>query len=299
VKDSLAGRAVGVELYGFSQGELQEHVERFIDRIFAGDRFLDHESTRTKIDYLEAITMGSYPEAVALSAGRGRDRWFDGYLSRIVERDAPEISDGRRLRDLPLVLKMIAARNADELNITDIAKDSGIPATTLTRLVDVLETLYLVQRIPAWATNFSQRVVRRPKAMLVDTGLAARLVNATTASLGPGAGSASVGHLFEAFVATELARQREWSDLRPTINHYRAHQAEEVDLVLEAGDGRIVGIEVKASGVVNAGDARHLKTLQQKSGDRFAGGIVLYTGRTAVPFGDRITAAPLDILWTA
>ncbi|MDR1513042.1 MAG: DUF4143 domain-containing protein, partial [Propionibacteriaceae bacterium] len=208
-------------------------------------------------------------------------------------------SDGRRLADLPFVLRMIAARNAEELNIADIAKKSRIPATTLTRLIELLETLYLVQRVPAWETNLSKRVIRRPKAMLLDTGLAARLVNATTASLGPGVTGAPVGHLFEAFVATELRRQREWSDARPTISHHRVHQAEKVDLILETGDGRVVGIEVKASATVTARDARHLTSLRDKLGARFVGGVVLHTGRTSAPFGDRVIAAPLALLWTA
>ena len=66
--------------------------------------------------------------------------------------------------------------------------DRHIPATTATRLIDLLETLYLVPRAPGWATNLSKRVVRTRKAMLLDTGSGARLVNATTASLGPGTG---------------------------------------------------------------------------------------------------------------
>lgn len=299
VQDSLAGRAVTVELHGFSQGELNGHVEQFIDRAFAGDRFLDHHSIQAKADYLDAITAGSYPEAVALPAGRHRDRWFDGYLSRIVERDVADIADGRRLADLPLVLRILAARNSDELNIADISKDAGIPATTIVRLVELLETLYLVQRVPAWGTNLTKRVVQRPKAMLLDTGLAARLVNATVTTLGPGAGGVAVGHLFEAFVATELRRQREWSETRPIISHYRVHEAEEVDLILESSDGRVVGVEVKASASVNARDARHLAKLRDRLGDRFVGGVVLHTGRTAAPFGDRITAVPLDIVWVA
>lgn len=298
VQDSLAGRAVSVELHGFSQGELHGIVEHFMDRAFAGDSFLDHHSQRTKTDYLETITAGTYPEAIRLPAGRNRDRWFDGYLSRIVKRDAPEIAEGRRLADLPLVLRMIAARNADELNIADLSKESGIPATTITRLVELLETMYLVQRVPAWEANLSKRMVKRPKVMLLDTGLAARLINATTASLGPGASNSPVGHLFEAFVATELRRQREWSRSHPMISHYRVHQAEEVDLILETGDGRIVAIEVKASGMVNSRDVRHLATLRDKLGSRFVGGFVLHTGRSAAPFGDRITAAPLDVLWS-
>lgn len=299
VQDSLAGRAVGVELHGFSQGERHGHVERFLDRAFDGDRFLGHRSTVTRSAYLDTITAGSYPEAVALPPGRRRDRWFDSYLTRIVERDAPDITDGRRLADLPLVLRMIAARDTAELNVADIAKETGIPATTVTRLLDLLEILYLVQRIPAWSTNVAKRVVRRPKAMLLDTGLTARLLNATTASLGPGVGGETVGRLFEAFVATEIRRQREWSTVRPTISHYRAHEGEEIDLVLETGDGRLVAVEVKASATVSGRDVRHLATLRDKLGARFVGGLLLHPGRVAAPFGDRITAVPLDILWTA
>lgn len=169
----------------------------------------------------------------------------------------------------------------------------------LTRLIDLLETLYLLQRVPAWETILTKRVVRRPKVTLLDTGLASRLVNATTASLGPGAPGSTVGHLFEAFAATELRRQREWSHLRPSISHYRVHEAEEVDLILETGDGRVVGIEVKASAAVNARDSGHLATLRDRLGNRFVGGVLLHTRRTSAPLGDRITAAPLHVLWTA
>ncbi|MDR1834131.1 MAG: DUF4143 domain-containing protein, partial [Propionibacteriaceae bacterium] len=71
------------------------------------------------------------------------------------------------------------------------------------------------------------------------------------------------------------------------------------DLILEAGDGRVVGIEVKATASVTARDTRHLATLRDKLGSRFASGLLLHTGRTAAPFGDRIAAIPLDILWNA
>lgn len=216
-----------------------------------------------------------------------------------MERDALDISDLRRVDDLPLVLRLIASRSACELNIADLAKESGIPASTLTRHIDLLETLYLTQRIPAWSTNLAKRVVQRPKTALLDMGLAARLLNVTTALLGPTTASAHVGQLVEAFVACELRRQREWSDLRPAINHYRVHSSEEVDLILESGDGRVVGIEVKASASVNAHDARHLATLRDKLGERFVGGFLLHTGQTVASFGDRITAAPIDVIWTA
>jgi hypothetical protein len=72
----------------------------------------------------------------------------------------------------------------------------------------------------------------------------------------------------------------------------------EVDIVLERDDGMIVGIEVKASATVKAGDFSGLRAFAEACGDRFAFGVVLYDSTDVVPFGDRLAAAPLSSLWS-
>lgn len=297
-EDSLAGRAESVELHGFSQGELAGHRERFIDRLLSGERFVGHSSSLTRRDYLDRAVAGSYPEALRREAGRRRNQWLDNYINRIVERDASEISHLQRLGELPVVLRMLAARGSEELNLADVARDTGIPVRTLGPYIELLETLYLVQRIGAWSTNLSKRVVSRPKASLLDSGLAARLagVSADSASSPTHAGFA--GHLLEGFVAGELRRQRGWSEDQVRISHFRDYAGDEVDLILEADDGRIAGIEVKASSSVNAKDAKWLAKLRDRLGDRFVAGVVLHTGQTSGPLGDRLAALPIDVLWT-
>ena len=297
--DSLAGRAESVELLGFSQGELTGHVEQFIDRAFDGDRFLGHAGGMSRSDYLERAVAGSYPEVLTRSPGRRRHQWMDSYLERIVRRDASEISSSPRLDDLPLVLRVLAARNSDELNVADIASITGIPATSLNRLIDLLETLYLVQRIPAWSTNLTKRAVSRPKVALLDSGLAARLVNTSVAALGPDAMTPIAGHLLEAFVAGEIRRQLTWAETPVRMSHFRDRSAGEVDLILESDDGRVVGLEVKSAATVTARDARWLAHLRDSLGERFVCGIVLHTGRSGGPLGDRLAAVPMDALWTA
>ncbi len=293
-QDSLAGRAENVDLYGFSQGELVGRVERFIDRAFAGDRFVDHASTLSRHDYLERVTAGGYPEALRRTAGRRRDQWLDNYVSRIVQRDAPDVSNLQRLADLPLILRTLAARNSGELNMADVARDTGIPVRTLGPYLELLEMLYLIQRLPAWSTNLTKRVVSRPKVSLIDSGLAARLVHVSAA----GAAGDVAGALLEGFVAGELRRQLTWSEQPVRISHYRDQLAGEVDLLLETPDGRIVGIEVKAAASVGRSDAKGMANLRDRLGDRFVGGFLLHTGQRSGPFGDRITAAPIDVLWS-
>ncbi|HEX2804838.1 MAG TPA: ATP-binding protein [Kineosporiaceae bacterium] len=298
MQDSLAGRAENVDLYGFSQGEIAGVRERFVERLLAGETFLGHHSDLTRADYLVRACAGGYPEALTRPAGRRRSAWFDNYVRRIVERDAPDISGLHRLGELPLLLRLLAARNAGELNVAGLASDAGIPVRTLDPYLELLETLFLVHRLPAWSTNLSRRTVSRPKVALHDTGLAARLINVSASGTAVTANAQAAGHLLEGFVAGELRRQLTWSDQDARLFHYRDRQGAEVDLLLETDDGRVAGIEVKATSTVTARDTKWLAQLRDRLGDRFVAGVVLHTGTTSAPFGPRLTAAPIDALWT-
>ena len=71
----------------------------------------------------------------------------------------------------------------------------------------------------------------------------------------------------------------------------------EVDIVIEAADGRIAGVEVKAGATVRSRDFNGLRHLASRVGDGFAAGTVLYTGREPLSFGDRLWALPVSALW--
>ncbi|MBN9248919.1 MAG: DUF4143 domain-containing protein [Hyphomicrobium sp.] len=106
------------------------------------------------------------------------------------------------------------------------------------------------------------------------------------------------GALLESFVFSEVLKLTSASDLRLTPHHFRDRDGREVDIVLERDDGMIVGIEVKASATVKAGDFAGLRALAEACGDRFASGVVLYDSADFVPFGDKLVAAPLSSLWS-
>ena len=95
----------------------------------------------------------------------------------------------------------------------------------------------------------------------------------------------------------ELFKQRGWSKLRPNLFHFRTHNGEEVDLVLEDPAGRIVGIEVKSTASVDSRHFRGLKALAEIAGDKFVRGIVLCDVNSPVPFGKNLVALPIPTLW--
>ncbi|AXE40077.1 DUF4143 domain-containing protein [Acidipropionibacterium virtanenii] len=199
---------------------------------------------------------------------------------------------------MPGTLRALAAQNSEELNVAGLASDVGVPASTLRPLLDLLETLYLIQRIPAWSTNLTRRAISRPRIALLDTGLAARLVNVSADGASPTASGDVAGHLLEGFVASELRKRTAWAEENTRMYHYRDRMGGEIDLILESGDGRVAGIEVKATSNVGGRDAKWLAMLREKLGARFVRGLVLHTGPEAAPFGDRIEAVPMDVLWS-
>ncbi|WP_348627656.1 DUF4143 domain-containing protein [Rhizobium sp. L9] len=89
-----------------------------------------------------------------------------------------------------------------------------------------------------------------------------------------------------------------WSDRRFSFSHYRTRDQDEVDVIVEDRRGRVVGIEVKASATVKSDDFRGLRQLQEAVGDRFVRGLVLHDHDRVTPFGEKLQAAPLSLLWT-
>jgi predicted AAA+ superfamily ATPase len=187
---------------------------------------------------------------------------------------------------------LVAARTSGELNITDLARDLGLSRPTIDTYLAHLEAVFLIQAIPAWSTNLTTRAVRRPKITVTDTGLAARLLGGRIHS-----DPELAGRLIETFVAGELRAQAEWSQSRPGLFHFRDRTGLEVDLVLESGDGRVVGVEVKAGATVRVEDLRGLRMLEQRLGADFAAGVVLCTAAEPRHLGGRLWTLPLSVLW--
>jgi uncharacterized protein len=210
-----------------------------------------------------------------------------------------DVSNLQRIADLPRLIRLLAARSATELNLSSLAADAEIPVRTLPPYLDLLETLYLIDRIPAWSTNLSKRVANRPKITFLDSGLTAHLVNISPTGAGTNANPDAAGAIIETFVVSELRRQLGWSEQTPRLFHYRDRDHAEVDLVMETADGLIAAIEIKSAATLQGKDTRWVIKLRDKLGTRFAGGLILHTGPQTQPFGDRLAAIPIDILWSA
>lgn len=295
LSESLAGRMEVHTLWPLSQGELEGVREGFVDAAFSGGAppaFLDAEDPPR---LFERVLRGGFPEVVGRESAGRRRAWFDSYVTTILQRDVRDLANIERLTEMPRLLSLLATRAASLLSYSDLSRAAAMPQSTLKRYMALLETVFLVQTLPAWSANLGKRLVKSPKSILCDTGLAAHLqgVDAQRLSAEP----VLAGPLLENFVAMELKKQMTWSETRPNLYHFRTQAGREVDLVLEDAAGRLVGVEVKSAATASAGDFRGLRALADATGDRFRRGILLYTGRESVPFGEKMHALPVSSLW--
>ena len=297
VSESLAGRVEVHTLWPLAQAEAEEAAgPSFVDRLFAPDVELPPAlDADPSADVQQRMRRGGYPEARARASDRRRDAWFEGYVATLVQRDLRDLANLERLADTPRLLGLLAARCGSLVNHADLARTMGFPKTTLARYMGLLEALFLVRTIPAWAGSRTKWLVRSPKLLFPDSGLLAHLTGLPTdAAVND---RTAFGHQLENFAFTELLKQTGWSENRPTLHHYRDDRGREVDLVLEDRRGRVVGVEVKSSASVTGGDFKGLRDLAEAAGERFLRGVVLHLGREAVAFAPNLLAVPLPWLW--
>lgn len=294
IADSLAGRMETIQMLPLARAEIEGRAPFFLEQLFEGKP----TSPRSSIvgnDLIQIVLLGGFPEAISRNSERRRQDWARSYLTSILTRDLRDIADIEKLTELPKFVRLLAEHTGQLVNYSQFGGSINVSHKTAQRYVGLLEQVFLVATVQPWFTNRLKRIVKTPKMHFLDSGLLASVRGLTFDRVKADRGT--LGALLESFVFSEVLKLMTASDLRLTPYHFRDRDMREVDIVLERDDGMIVGIEVKASATVKAGDFGGLRALAEACGNRFAFGAVLYDNKDVVPFGDKLAAVPLSSMW--
>lgn len=204
-------------------------------------------------DLLTTIWMGAYPRIH--DRGVPARRWLADYVATYVQRDVRQVLAVGDLTAFTTFVRLCAGHTAQELNLTRLGADAGVTHVTARSWLSVLETSFLVHRLPPWHANTRKRLVKTPKLHFFDTGLACYLLGIRTPEelrLHPLRGA-----LFESWVVGEAYKAHAHAGLAPRMHHLRATRGPEIDLVVEQGPERLL-VEVKSGQTVPADASRHL-----------------------------------------
>lgn len=297
VSESLAGRMAVNELLPLSQIEIERCEDNPLDRLFETPTTPFPPGPYDVSAIADRVLTGGYPEILTRRTEARQRAWADNYIGTLLTRDIREVMDANHLKDITALLRASAIQSAQLIVYTHIANDLRLSVPTVQRYVRTLEQTYLIRFLPAWHRNELKRLIRTPKLHFLDSGFLAAIRRITSDRLIRD--RSLFGPLLETFVFSELLKHASWSGHKYDFYHYRDKDKVEVDFVIERSPDSLIGVEVKASATIRADDFKSLKRLQSVTGMAFRQGIVFYAGERVLPFGDRLQALPVSILWAS
>ena len=283
-QEALPGHMARLELFPLSISELTGQSLNIIDYLLARDFNSRSVSFAPREAFARLVLQGGYPEAQSKSP-RAKQIWFKSYMEGRLYKDFESLyaARGDYHSKLQAMVPYLAGLSGNLLKYSNIGNALELDDRLVKNYVEILDLMFIVRRVPAYLKNRAKRLaVRMPKLHYIDTGLACHLLGISTEE--QLLQSQYYGGLLESLVYMECCKQGSWAQEEVGMYHFRDNRQQEVDIVLERSNGKIIGIEVKASASVKSQDFKGLSALAEFSGDTFEQGILFYTGQEILPF---------------
>jgi uncharacterized protein len=294
VSESLAGRVAIVSLLGLSRREiLRQHrsSKPFIPSPSEVISRVESSGLLSLQELYRLIWRGSYP-AIASDDTVDRDLFFSSYVQTYLQRDVRDLARVGSETAFLRFLRAAAARTAQLLNITDLARDADVAVNTAKNWLSILQTSGIVYLLEPYFTNVTKRLVKTPKLYFLDTGLCAYLTEwSSPGTLEAGAMS---GAILETWVIGELLKGYLHNGRRAPLYYYRDKDRKEID-VLIIQDGKAFPLEIKKTASPTVGDVRHFSALKRLGMSVGYGGIMCLT-EDAFPLTPEFQAIPISVL---
>ncbi|MBP8819728.1 MAG: ATP-binding protein [Syntrophomonadaceae bacterium] len=294
VSESLAGRIGIINLLGLSLREINKVAfnEPFVptDGYFEKRQASVQQTTYKKI--WDIIHQGPMP---AMHADKlDWQMFYAAYTKTYIERDVRTLAQvGDQLKFIKFMTAM-ASRTAQMLNLSAVARETGISVPTADRWLSILISSNIVYLLPPYYNNITKRIVKTPKLYFLDTGLAAYLTKWNTPQVVEA--GAMAGAFFETFVVAEILKSYYNNGiLEPALYYYRDKDTNEIDILIEQ-DGTIYPVEIKKTANPGKEHIATFSVLKKLKGVKVGTGGVVCLYDKLVPINDKNVIIPVTWL---
>jgi len=197
-------------------------------------------------DLFSVLFQGAYPRI--FDQNIPAHQWLADYTATYIQRDVRQVINVGDLQSFSGFLKLCAGRTAQEINLSALGSDAGVSHNTIRSWLSVLETSYIVHRLPPWHVNIRKQVVKTPKLHFFDSGLVCYLLGIREPEQlrhHPHRGA-----IFESWVIAEIYKNRVHGGGVPRMFHYRETRGIEMDLLIEQGGG-MDAVEIKSGATLS------------------------------------------------
>lgn len=292
VTDSLAGRAIYLEMYPLTIGEIMENFTNFVNfKILFEENFKLNQLKQPlfipkSIEYY--LIKGFMPPLLYVESLQSAILWWESYIKTYLERDLRDFARIESLIDFRKVMSSAAFRCANLINQTEIARDTGISQPTVYRYLNLLEVTSIIKRIFPYFPARAKRIIKTPKVFFIDPALAVYLTGYSEEKVLQKA--REKGAFFENLVFLHLKVNCAISLPKAELYFYRDTTGLEVDFVVEKGT-KIVAFEAKLTDSPSLRDVKNLLKFLEKF-PKILRGVVIHTGEEVKWLHSKILALP-------
>lgn len=294
IRESLAGRVALAQMHPFSLHELTGAGEPpLLTRIWQEQALPHPDLERLQLIAPQRLRTvralrdehqlwGGYPPVWQRQGTAERLNWLKDYRKTYLERDIADVGQVANIDTFALAQKLLCARTANLLSISEVARDLGVAVNTVKRYLELLTMSFQCVLLPPWHENVSKRLIKSPKLFFPDVGINRVIL---------GELSVSPGAAYESWFFAELLKWKQLQSVEPELYFYRTTAGMEIDFIL-TGEQGIIPMEVKSSNRVTAADGRSVATFLSEHSKAARVGLVVYPGDDLVEIRENVWGVP-------
>lgn len=154
VGDSLAGRFFQFRIHPLDLKEIS--------------LFLEPDDLETELDKL--LELGGFPEPFLNGTPRFYNRWKRSHLDIILKQDLIDLENIQQITQIETLIQLLKNRIGSPISYSSLARDLQCSDKTVKRWLTILESMYVVFKVPPFHKNIARAIQKAPKFYFYDTG---------------------------------------------------------------------------------------------------------------------------------
>ena len=197
------------------------------------------ESFKSQINSLliSCIIFGSYPETIITA---NKEQYLLNLTSDYLLKDIFQFGLIKKPEFIKQLLLLLAHQIGSEASTLELANNLQVSRQTIERYLDLLESTFVIFRLPAFSTNLRKEIVKNKKIYFWDTGIRNALLKEFSLSNY----RSDIGQVWENWIVAEYAKKNLIDGNLKNLYFWRSRDGAEVDLIIKSGN-KLLPIEIK------------------------------------------------------
>mgnify|MGYP006291718877 FL=1 len=224
IGEPLTGRSIFLNLFGFSQEELNE----------------DFLEARKSLD--NKLIYGLYPQVYMEQGTDQKEEILNGIKNGYLLKDILEFDLQKDSVFVLNLLRLIAFQIGQDISYSEMAGRLQVNVRTIQRYLNILEKMFIIFSLPGLSRNMRNEYTKTPRYYFWDNGIRNTLI----ANLNPINIRNDIGQLWENYCISERQKYLSYNRISANKFFWRTYTQKEIDYI-EEREGKLYAYEMKYS----------------------------------------------------